>query len=269
MTELFRPTFSPRSALSTLEALRSNSWNFESETNPPSKQYAKWANEVRGQLNSALTRSAIESLFDGSLNLAAFLGGPSDLVQANAAANDIRERIGEIADELKKLLEQTERSQSLPLVIDTNLILEYQPIGSIDWAKIAGEPARLILPLRVLEELEEARYSNSKRKSRIARDELPRLVTMLEENPGEPAKVHGREDATIELFDLRHEGLRPLWADDEILDFYQTLKQFLPAARLITSDGPLLVRAKYRGFDVERGPESQRRESQGPVESSD
>jgi hypothetical protein len=267
MTELFRATFSPRNALSTLEGLRLNSWNFVFGTNPPSKQYAMWANNVRGQLKGTLTRTAIESLFDGPLNLAALLGGQSELVVATAAASDICERIGEIADELKKLMDQTEQSQFLPLVIDTNLILEYQPIGSIDWAAFLGEPVRLIVPLRVFEELEEARYSNNKRKSQIARDELPRLVAMVEQNPGQPSKIGGREDATIELFDLRHEGLRPSWADDEILDFYQTLKQFLARVRLITSDGPLLVRARYRGFDVQRGPDSQRRQSQGAPES--
>jgi len=269
MTELFPNSFSPRNTLTTLEANRADSWNFTVGGSSPGQQYTIWANNKRTQLKGALTRSAIESLFDGPLNLAAVLGDQWNLVRANAAAHDICERIGEIADELKKLLEQTERSQSLPLVIDTNLILEYQPIGSIDWTRFAGEAARLIVPLRVLEELEEARYSNSKRKSRIARDELPRLVAMLEQNPRQPAKFGDREDATIELFDLRNEGLRPSWADDEILDFYQTIKQFLPTARLITSDGPLLVRARYRSFDVQRGPENQRRQGQGTLESNE
>ena len=267
MTELFPDMFSPRNALTTLEGLRVNSWNFAGGGNPPSRHYAMWANNMRAQLKGTLTRPATASLFDGPLNLAALLGGPSELVHANAAASDICERIGEIADQLKKMMDQTERSQLLPLVIDTNLILEYQPIGSIDWTVFTGEPVRLIVPLRVFEELEEARYSNSKRKSQTARDELPRLVAMVEHDPGQPAMINGREDATIELFDMRHEGLRPSWADDEILDFYRTLSQFLPRARLVTSDGPLLARARYRGFDVQRGPENQRRKSQGAPES--
>jgi len=48
---------------------------------------------------------------------------------------------------------------------------------------------------------------------------------LLEANLREPASISG--DATIELFDLRGEGLRPSWADDEILDFLTMLKQFL------------------------------------------
>lgn len=266
MTELFPATFSPRNALSLLEGYRTNSWNFAGGGNPPSRHYAIWANNMRAQLKGALTRKAIESIFEGPLNLAALLGGPSELVHANAAASHACELIGEIADELGTLLAQTERSQFLPLVVDTNLILEYQPIGLINWSAIMGEPVRLILPLRVFEELEEARYSNSKRKSQIVRDELPRLVSMVEHSPGEPAKIGDREDATIELFDFRHEGLRPTWADDEILEFYQLLKQFLPRAQLITSDGPLLVRAKYRRFDVQRGPDIYRRKVLSTVE---
>lgn len=267
MTGLFPNTFSPRNALATLERLRVNSWSFTGGGNPPSRNYANWSNNMRAQLKGTLTRSAIASLFDGPLNLAALLGAPTELVHANAAASDICERIGEIADQLKKMIDQTEQSQFLPLVIDTNLILEYQPIDSIDWTKFAGEPVRLIVPLRVFEELEEVRYSNSKGRSQIARDELPRLVAMVEQDPGHPARIPGRGDATIELFDMRSEGLRPSWADDEILDFYQSINQFLLRARLITSDGPLLARARYRGFDVQRGPEGQRRHSRRTPES--
>jgi hypothetical protein len=259
MDNFFPKSFSPRNTLSTLEALRTYSWNFAVGGDSPSKQYAVWAGNTRGQLKGVLTRPAISSLFEGPQNLAALLGGPSELVLSNAAASEICEGIGEIADWLKRFIDSTEQSQNLPLVIDTNVILEYQSIGLINWAKYLGEPVRLIIPLRVFEELEEARYSNSKRKSQVARDELPRIVAMIEHNPGRPAKIENRNDATIELFDFRVDGLRPSWADDEILDFYQTLKQFLPRTRLVTSDGPLLVRAKYRGFDVCRGPENQLR----------
>lgn len=269
MKELFPATFSPRNALSILETHRLNSWNFSGGGNPPSRHYAMWSNNLRAQLKGTLSRTTIESLFEGSLNLAALLGGPSELVHANSAASIVCERIGEISDELRKLMDQTEQSQALPLVIDTNVILEFEPIGSIDWSTFMGEPVRLILPLRVFEELEEARYSNSKRKSQIARDELPRLVSLVEKNPGQPAKIGNREDATIELFDVRYEGSRPLWADDEILEFYELIKQFLPHARLLTSDGPLLARARYRGFEVQRGPEDRRRQSQSPSESGD
>lgn len=263
MSDIFPSVFAPPNTLTVLEGLRATSWNFAGGGSTPGQHYARWASNMRAQLKGVLKRSAIESLFEGPLNLVASLGGPSDLVQANAAASDVCERIGEIADKLTAVIDQTRLSNSLPLVIDTNLILEYEPIASIDWLEFAGGPARLIIPLRVFEELEEARYSNSKKKSQIARDELPRLVAMVESNPGKPSKIGDQNDATIELFDMRHEGLRPQWADDEILDFFQALSQFLDQARLITSDGPLLTRAKYRGLKVERGPEGRRRDHGG------
>jgi hypothetical protein len=256
---MFPEVFSPTNAHATLERLRQNHPVFGAQNRTLSEEYATWSANMRVQLKGTITRLTIESLFDGPLNLAALLGDPSQLIHVNAAVSDVCERIGEIADLLKKLIDQTSQSQHLPLVIDTNVILEFEPISSIDWAKVMGEPVRLIVPLRVLEELEEARYGNSKRKSQIARDELPRLVKLLEENPGGPTKIGEHDNATIELFDLREEGLRPSWADDEILDFYGMLRQFLQGARLITDDGPLLARAKYRGFAIKRAPDARRR----------
>src|SRR5580692_8744470 len=158
MIDIFPATFAPRNALSTLESLRSNHPIFGGAGRSPAEHYSIWANNMRVQLKGSLTRTAISSLFDGSLNLAAVLGGPSEFVHANAAANDVCEKIGEFAEGLKVLIDQTERSLALPLVIDTNVILEYEPIASIDWAAVTNEPVRLIIPLRVFEELEEARY---------------------------------------------------------------------------------------------------------------
>jgi hypothetical protein len=252
--ELFPTSFSPANARSTLEGLRHNHPVLGLVDKSPSEQYGVWASNMREQLVGTLTRNAIGSLFAGPLHLAAVSGAEPQIVHANAAVTDVCGRIGEISDELKKVMDRIALSDSLPLVIDTNLILEYEPIESIDWVKFMGEPVRLVIPLRVFEELEEARYSNSKQKSQIARDELPRIVAMVEQRPGHPARISDQTDATIELFDMRHEGLRPSWADDEILAFCATLRQFLPRAILITADGPLLARARYRGFDVRRGP---------------
>jgi hypothetical protein len=259
MSDLFATPFSPINAHATLRDVQMNLPNFNVQGKSPSRSYAMWAATTRVRLKGTLTRSAIESLFAGSLHQAALMDVPSELVHCNAAATDLCARVGEIADELKSVMDQAGLSSSLPLVLDTNLILEYEPVQSIDWTAFAGEPVRLIIPLRVFEELEEARYSNSKNKSQIARDELPRLVAMVEASPKQPAVIPGRDDTTIELFDLRHDGLRPSWADDEILDFFGTMQQFLPSARLITDDGPLLVRARYRGYGAERGPERRRR----------
>ena len=260
MTSLFAEKFSPINAHGTLEGLRNNFPNLVGVAPSPVEAYARWATNLRTQLIGVLSRPSIERLFTGPFHTAALsTSGESQLSYANVAAQSICQRIGEIADQLKSVIDQANLSSGLPMVIDTSVILEYQPVDKVDWRAFAGEDVRLVVPLRVLEELEEMRWSNSRVKGQIARDELPRVVALLEKTPRAPSEITGQSGVTIELFDFREQGMRPGWADDEILEFYGILRQFLPRAVLVAHDGALVARAAYRGFQVRRGPPRQPR----------
>jgi predicted ribonuclease YlaK len=59
------------------------------------------------------------------------------------------------------------------VVLDTNSLLHYEPPESISWAKIAWHsPVRLVIPLRVLEEVDAKKYSTNRRLRDRARSVL-------------------------------------------------------------------------------------------------
>jgi hypothetical protein len=260
MLEMFRIPFNPMSALNTLRQLEVNIPSFGGSGRTPSVEYARWSASVYTQLKGTLSRTGFEVMFGGQLRQVALLSDSAELTNVNLAAQDLCEQLRVLADALKVVMDQVSKSERLALVLDTNLIVQYQPVYAIKWAQYANEPVRLVVPLRVLEELEEMRFSKHERLRNISRSELPRLVHLMEASPRSPAPIGDGEAATIELMDFRSTGYRSSWADDEILEFYATLRQFTPRVRLVTSDGPLLVRARYRDFDAQRGPEEYLRE---------
>jgi hypothetical protein len=82
-------------------------------------------------------------------------------------------------------------------VLDTHVLLHYQPPETVDWLKlVAASPVRLVVPLRVIEELDATKYARQDDLAGRARAILPRLQRAIG-TAGAPGQL--REGVTIEV----------------------------------------------------------------------
>jgi hypothetical protein len=135
------------------------------------------------------------------------------------------------------------------VVLDTNILLHYQPIKELPWPQLLGSKSvRVIVPLRVIEELDQKKYAPRKDLARRARRLLPQLKTWLGSD-GFPAPMSA--NATLEVMIDPGPRQRPADADEEILAACHELAQFgAPTLSLMSGDTGMLLRARAEGIAV-------------------
>jgi hypothetical protein len=81
-----------------------------------------------------------------------------------------KEAIERIAKDMRQREERLKSTSGHIAVLDTHTLLHYQPPEQVDWPAVVGtEPIRLLLPMRVVDELDEKKYTGSERVRRKAR----------------------------------------------------------------------------------------------------
>jgi hypothetical protein len=137
-------------------------------------------------------------------------------------------------------------------VVDTNVLLHYKPPEQIDWAGVLGvDEARLVLALRVIEELDEKKYAARRDDlADRARRLLTQLCARLEPTGGGPATL--RDKITIEVPIDDGPRIRPLDADQEVLDACEDLRNVGQQVVLVTGDTGMSLRAVARHLKVVR-----------------
>jgi hypothetical protein len=158
------------------------------------------------------------------------------------------ERLGE------RLETRFNRLSAIPgtmAVLDTHVLLHFLPVEQIDWSSfIPGETVRLVLPLRVIEELDEKKYGRRDDVAGRARGVLTALRRQLAGSSGSPVAVASREGVTIEVPIEDEPRCRLMDADQEILDECVDIKSFGRVIVLVTDDCGLDLRAHAIGLDV-------------------
>lgn len=129
------------------------------DRNPVDKRhsYVRRAMNAELQLQSVLHRADAESFFDHprhrdicSRSPGNQLGPPIEM-ELDASSHDLRAAVAY----LQLLLDRMRASQGLPIVVDSNALLQCQRLGYVNWADEVNEEARLMLPLRVIEEIDD------------------------------------------------------------------------------------------------------------------
>ncbi len=137
-------------------------------------------------------------------------------------------------------------------ILDTNVLLHHQPPANVDWTRIVDAPVRLIVPLRVVEELDEKKYDRRSEIADVARRVLPQLETVLAKSGGAGTL---RDGVTIEVPVASRPRSRPIDPDREILESCLEVQQFSGReAILITGDTAMRIRAEALGISVKRMP---------------
>jgi hypothetical protein len=217
--------------------------------------YVRWSTTTQAQLESVLRREDAQSFFSSARHLAILSMSPGNQLTPliYAELNATATALGEAAAYLEHHADRMRRAPGLPILPDTNVWLHCQRLDKVNWTAELKEDARVIMPVRVIEELDARKYSRDEVLQRRARKRLPWLNSLFPE--GDRGPVMLRKDATLELFMSEAQRQRPADGDEEILDVCDDVREFTGRGKLLTGDSAMLLRARTRGIDVMLVPE--------------
>lgn len=164
-----------------------------------------------------------------------------------------------LRDDLSKRRDRALAAPGHIAIVDTNVLLHYQLPDSVDWPAVVGEDdVRLVVPLRVIEEIDAGKYSQNEKSRQRARALLPKLRGFVGPG-GTPGLV--RDRTTIEVFIHAGPRVRPGDADTEILDTADELRRLSGrATSIVTGDIGMTLRAEAQGVRTVSMPDQYRRE---------
>ncbi|MGH2888899.1 MAG: PIN domain-containing protein [Solirubrobacteraceae bacterium] len=188
---------------------------------------------------------------------------PRAIELMNTAATVQAAWLDELADRLKRLADRLVAAPGQLTVVDTHVLLHFLPPDQIDWPVVVGKPTvRLVLPLRVVEELDEKKYTARDDLADRARRLLSQLRTQLAPTAGAPTSL--RTGVTIEVPVDDGPRQRTVDADQEILDTCRELKSGGGPVVLVTDDTGVNLRASSAGIQVIPMPEQYLRRKPQP-----
>jgi predicted ribonuclease YlaK len=177
---------------------------------------------------------------------------PSPLVDAETTLQ--HEALEQLVVELQERVRRLSRAPGQITVLDTNVLLHYQEPAKVDWVSVLGvATVRLVIPLRVVEELDAKKYAPNDKLAARARALLPQLERLV--GPaGAPAEL--RDGVTIEVPVDTGRRDRPADADAEILETCLELARLTDQrVILVTADTAMRLRARAQSTSVEALPE--------------
>jgi hypothetical protein len=189
---------------------------------------------------------------------------PRAIELINDEANFQAAWLDELADRLKKLADRLAVAPGQLTVLDTNVLLHFMPPEQVDWPTVIGAAqVRLVLPLRVIEEIDAKKYTARDDLADRARRLLCQLRTRLAPTAGGPTSL--RTGVTIEVPIDDGPRQRTLDADQEILDTCRELEAGGQAVVLVTDDTGLSLRATAQGIRAIPMPEQYLRRKPQPA----
>jgi len=169
------------------------------------------------------------------------------------------ERLERLADELEAGARRLSCAPGQIVVPDTNVFLHFRRFDEIDWTRVLdAAPLRMVIPIRVVKELDDKKASRRNDLAERARGVLVRLESLVGPTAGAPTTL--REHVTVEVLvgseagsDSRAPGTS---ADSEILDAAEYVA-FLTSqpATVVTGDASMRLRAAARSLLVVSMPD--------------
>jgi hypothetical protein len=156
---------------------------------------------------------------------------------------------------LKRLQAKVEAARAMqdrpghPAVLDTNVLMHYHRFDRVSWAEVLGisGPVRLILPICVIDELDNKKYTGSDRMSRRA---SLAIAALREHSTGlRPGCVATLPDGTTAEVFLDEPGhVRKGNPDEELLSRSLLLKRVVGTVTIVTGDLGMQLRADASGL---------------------
>lgn len=153
-----------------------------------------------------------------------------------------------LCDDLQRRMGRARAAPGAITVLDTNVLLHQQLPDSVAWREVVGqEGVRLVIPLRVIEELDAKKYTESDKLRRRARERLPKLYALVGAGGAPKALPNGH--GTLEVFIEPGPRKRPADADTEILETAHDLGRLSGSkVTIVTGDTAMRLRAEAEGI---------------------
>jgi rRNA-processing protein FCF1 len=164
---------------------------------------------------------------------------------------------------LEGLVRRFSQPEEVHAVLDTNVVLHYRPVRDVDWPSVLGssKTVRLVIPLRVIDELDVKKAARSPALARRAASRLRDLERSLTGSTGANLATGLKlEIVALTDFDpeLRRRALSPV--DVEILDICAAIAGCSGPnpTHLVTGDLGMRIRAAQRGISLKPMPDADR-----------
>jgi rRNA-processing protein FCF1 len=213
--------------------------------------YVKWSIEAEGRLIGTLGRDEVLSIFSNPRHrdISMMPAGAQLLRSVYAEVSSKRELFESMSRELKETRTRLGKSPGLPSVVDTNFMVHCVRPDQIIWKSMHDEVLRLVVPLRVIEELDAMKTDNKERLRRSSREILSWLESLFKGGTG-PVRIRDGEETTIEILLSERPRYRPSDPDEEVLDVCHDLMRFAGNSILVTADYGMRLRAGAESIDV-------------------
>lgn len=250
-----KPTVNPQLAVSEVRQLADRAQNFSGQIpGGPIDQVHKW----QSLAHDALTvRSVSEFVYSARYFQVLALGS------ANPFAGSMH--LQELTDQEAMLrTEVTELSQMIDvyragigsiLVPDTSALLRMKSFVGLPWAELVeSSPARVVLPLRVVEELDRHKYGETEYRN-TARKLLRSVEDLFQDSLQRIAPLG--TTATVEILVVPGPRQHFDGGDQEILETARRLRQFTAdSVTVVTLDTAMRAQARLTGLKALEPPAS-------------
>lgn len=218
--------------------------------------YVNWSIEAEGRLIGTLGRDEVLSIFSNPRHrdISMMPAGAQLLRSVYAEVSSKRELFESMSRELKETRTRLGKSPGLPSVVDTNFMVHCVRPDQIIWRSMQDEVLRLVVPLRVIEELDAMKTDNKERLRRSSREILSWLESLFKGGTG-PVRIRDGEETTIEILLSERPRYRPSDPDEEVLDVCHELMRFAGNSILVTADYGMRLRAGAESIDVLQIPQ--------------
>lgn len=221
--------------------------------------YLDWAQVTEGQLGNVTYDPEVLTLPYTSAYYAILQFSPESPRAVAFIDSEIARQIRileSLRDDLQRRVERARAAPGAITILDTNVLLHHQLPDSVAWPELVGqESVRLVIPLRVIEELDEKKYTASEKLRNRARERLPKLYALVGAGgvPKDLPNGHG----TIEVFIEPGPRMRSADADNEILETARDLALLSGSkVTVITGDTGMRLRAEAEGMTTVPMPAS-------------
>lgn len=195
---------------------------------------------------------------------------PTEVIRASNEAygrviSDVIRELDRARAELDALTKLAARP-GLPLILDTNVFHTWQRPDQIDWPTVlrgwkeTERTARLVVPLRVVDELDRQKYGNG-----FLAESATKAVRFLQQTlagrAGESASIRANHTATLEVWTQTED--RSPDADLAILRCAMDLDVLRAGgARVVTGDLGMQLRAEHMDMQVRALPDDYRKKGE-------
>ncbi|MFI1716280.1 PIN domain-containing protein [Streptomyces litmocidini] len=214
--------------------------------------YVEWVHQVEGFLRALyISSEPADRLFsDRHWRIAEHSAAQFTHKLLSAEVKLQRDRLRQMIEELKELQAIGDRPGEL-VILDTNVLLHFQRIDMVRWPKVVGvsTPLRLVIPVLVLDEMDERRYTGSPNVKKAARTALKPLEERLADIERQ-GYSYISDNVTVEYL-LAGGDKFPGNPDADILDQAELLQHAANrAVTVVTGDHGMRQRAVVRGLKV-------------------